>query len=342
MVRPDRSQPMPVRYWTRAGLMLTDWCNASCACCYANCSPAGREWMAVERALDIWAGLTEASPHGCRIHLTGGEPFGRFDHLLAVCREAQRLGLGPLEAVETNGFWATDEAVVRERLGALDRAGLGRLAISTDPYHQQFVPIARVRLLRRVAEDTLGPERVRVRWRDWLAQGVDTSEMPPPQRHELFAQYVARGRDRLTGRLADGPVDRVSLMPADEFDDNPCNERLLRGRSVHVSPGGHVWPATCVGIVVGDACRHPIRRIWSELDANWPEMPVVGPLSRRGPVALMARAQQCGFVPRGEGYASKCQLCFELRRCLMGVPGAAEQLGPEGVYALPAGDRLDG
>jgi len=324
---------MPVKHWTRAGLMLTDWCNAACACCYVNCSPAGRQWLAVDRALAIWADLIEAGPHGCRVHLTGGEVFGRFDHLLAVCRGAQRLGLGPLEAVETNGFWATDATVVRERLRALDDAGLTRLTISTDPYHQQFVPIERPRLLARVAAETLGPERVRVRWRDWLAGGVDTDKMTEAERQKVFSDYLAKGRDRLTGRLVDGPVGGISLMPAEAFDDNPCNERLLRGRSVHISPGGDVWPATCVGIVVGNACRHPIGRIWDNLNADFATMPVVGPLSRRGPVALMAPALQCGFVPRDAGYGSKCQLCFELRRVLIGGEKRVGSLGPGEVYS---------
>ena len=45
----------------------------------------------------IWEGLIEGSPHGCRIHLTGGEPFGGFELLLEICRSARRKGLGPLE-----------------------------------------------------------------------------------------------------------------------------------------------------------------------------------------------------------------------------------------------------
>ena len=113
---------MPVKYWSFAGLMLTDWCNASCATCYLCCGPDGRAEMSVEFALDLWRQLIDACPHGCRIHLTGGEPFGRWERLIELCRRARDQGLGPLEKIETNAFWATDERIVRKRIAALDVA----------------------------------------------------------------------------------------------------------------------------------------------------------------------------------------------------------------------------
>ena len=77
-------------------------------------------------ALDAWAGLIAASPHGCRVHLTGGEPFGDFDLLLDLCRQARRRGLGPLEKIETNGGWARDEQEIRVRLTALNEGRHGQ------------------------------------------------------------------------------------------------------------------------------------------------------------------------------------------------------------------------
>jgi len=331
--------PMPVKHWSRAGLMLTDWCNATCACCYANCGPAGRTWMPPADAIAIWRSLAEASPHGCRVHLTGGEVFGRFDYLLELCLAARREGLAPLEAIETNGYWAEDAADVRQRLEALDAAGMGRLTVSTDPYHQQYVPIDRVRLLVRIAERILGPDRVRVRFRDWLTDGFDLAEMPQAQAAEVLTRYAAAGRDRLTGRAAEGLDGRMPLKRAAEFDDKPCRERLLRGRHVHIAPTGEVWPATCVGIVVGNALDRPARDIWADLYARYDRLDVVGELSRRGPVGLLAAAEACGFIPRPEGYAGKCQLCFHLRRRLhrRGVYAAA--LGPANVYAGAADEN---
>ena len=86
-IRKDRSRPMAVKYWTFAGLLLTDRCPARCAVCYLNLSGEEHACMAPGTALRIWRELQEASPHGCRVHLTGGEPFARWPLLIAVARE---------------------------------------------------------------------------------------------------------------------------------------------------------------------------------------------------------------------------------------------------------------
>ena len=154
--------------------------------------------MSVEMALGVWRGLERLSPHGCRIHLTGGEVFGDWDRLIEIARRAQNEGPGLLESVETNAFWATNEAVIRQRTTALQQAGMETLCVSADPFHQQFVPIKRVRLIVKTAEDVLGPERVRVRWREWLDEGFDTDSLSPSARSKTFSEWIALGKDPLT------------------------------------------------------------------------------------------------------------------------------------------------
>ena len=168
--------------------------------------------MSVEVALAAWEGLLSASPHGCRIHVGGGEPFGRWPALIELARRAEAAGLGPLAAVETNAFWATDARVVRERVAALDEAGMGRLTISADPYHQEFVGIERVRLAARVAREVLGAERVRVRWREWAAEGFDTDSLSEGERRAVFSQWSRRRRDRLA-------VPRSEPFAPGDFED---------------------------------------------------------------------------------------------------------------------------
>ncbi len=156
---------------------------------------------------------------------------------------------------------------------------MGKLAISADPFHQQFVPIERCRQAARVAQEVLGPGRVQVRWRDWLADGFDTGEMPQQDRDELFARYAAGGRDRWNGRAADtlaaqvaellqteegrekreerrerreeGRSKRLISSPFSPLPSSSCGEALLRGRHVHVDGNGIVSPGVCAGIVLG-------------------------------------------------------------------------------------------
>lgn len=327
---------MPVKYWSFAGLMITYWCNARCASCYLSCSPDRRgEDMSVERALSYWEGLIAASPHGCRIHLTGGEPFGDWPRLIEICRLARAAGLAPLEKVETNAFWATDAAVVRDRVAALDAAGMGKLSISADPYHQQFVPIQRCRLAASVAEEMLGRDRVQVRWRDWLADGLDTDSLSEARRAAAFDRYAAGRRDRMSGRAADILARRVcDLKSWQEFADIDCRQAVLRSRHVHVDPSGLVMPGTCAGLVLGQASGGgEIAEIWRRLADGPGARPVAALLAAGGPAGLTRRAVKDGFAPQA-GYASKCHLCWDVRRWLTERGMYKAELAPAWMYGL--------
>jgi len=322
---------MPLKHWSRAGLLLTYWCNARCRSCYLCCGPDRREAISVEDALAIWRGLIEASPNGCRVHLTGGEPFGDWPALIEICRRAKAEGLGPLEKVETNAFWAGDEAVVRRRVEALDAAGMEKLCISADPYHQQYVPIERCRLAARVSEEVLGRQRVQVRWRDWLSDGFDTALLSRERLSSLFTSYLAGGRERLNGRAADMLSGYLLRKPFESFADKACREQILRSKHVHVAPDGWIMPGTCAGILLGRVGRQSVADVWRRLAGDYSRRPVVAALASGGPVALMEQAGASGYVPR-DGYAGKCHLCWDVRRHLVAHGSCLEELGPQWIY----------
>jgi len=328
----NRSDPMPVKYWSSAGLMLTYWCNAQCASCYLCCAPQRKEWMSIPFAIRVWRELIEASPHGCRVHLSGGEPFGDWTRLIMLCHSAAKEGLGPLEKIETNAFWATGAEVVRERLVELDRAGMGKVVISADPYHQQFVPIERCRLAVRVAEDVLGADRVQVRWRDWLAEGFDTDGLSAAELMALQAGRLGQTRDRMSGRAAWMLAGELQQKPLHELADNPCREALLRSRHVHVDWQGLVMPGTCAGIVLGVAGDESMASLWRILEADGPRRPILGPLLREGPAGLIALATSAGFRPRAT-YASKCHLCWDIRCHLSQSERFSSELSPGWMYS---------
>jgi len=322
---------MPVKYWSSAGLLLTYWCNARCASCYLCCGPDRGEEMSVEQALGYWRQLVEASPHGCRIHLSGGEPFGDWPRLIELCRRARKEGLPGPAKIETNAFWADDESIARRRLGALVEAGMQKICISADPYHQQFVPIDRCRLLARVAEEMLGPGGVQVRWRDWLKDGFDTDCLDERQRTALFARYGAKRRDRLSGRAAQLLGGHLRRKPPKEFADTCCRSALLLSKHVHIDGGGRVMPGTCSGIVLGNAGSTTVAQLWQQLEADYSGRPIVGALVSQGPVGLLKQAQETGCLPT-DGYAGKCQLCWDVRKHLA-LKGLHEgELAPAWMY----------
>lgn len=346
------SKPAPVKYWSSVGIMLTDWCSSSCASCYLRCSPQGSNWMAVETAVDLWEQLESLSPHGCRVHLTGGEVFGDWERLLAVARMGKAKKL-TLDKVETNAFWVTDEKIVRDRLKALDEAGMKIFSISADPFHQQFIPIDRPRLAARIAEDVLGPERVQVRWKDWLQNGCDLINVSTDERNQYFAGWISNGRDRFNGRAAEMLTEMhpQPLLPSEVFSDCNCREGLFRGKQIHIDPQGNIIPGVCAGLILGRTDIQPLANIWEELYSfaeglDYPPgescelldntnvlRPILRTLTRSGPYGLMKLAEKKGFLPAAR-YASKCHLCWFVRRFLYRKQGlTGGELGPERLYS---------
>jgi hypothetical protein len=74
------------------------------------------------------------------IGFSGGEPFvdvPRLATAVAICREHE---LFP--TVTTNGFWASSVTAAREILKKL--GGLIQVCLSTDEFHQEFIPVDRI------------------------------------------------------------------------------------------------------------------------------------------------------------------------------------------------------
>jgi len=179
------------KLWRSGGLLLTYKCNAACEFCYYNCSPQKGGLMPVETCIAAWRSLQTLAGDQAKIHLTGGEPFLYWDHLVQILQEGRKQNLGPVDMVETNGFWAKDDHLVADRLHTLIELGVQRLKISVDPFHQEYVDIEPVRRLAHRAREMFGPDRVLVRWERYLrGEGV------PPLR-VVGVSPAMRGQDAL-------------------------------------------------------------------------------------------------------------------------------------------------
>jgi hypothetical protein len=330
--------------WEYAGLLTSYWCNARCAFCSVRAGPEHREWMSPELAVRCWAGLAEVARDAgkpVRIHLTGGEPFGNWDNLLAIASAAHHAGLtggGAFEKVETNAYWADDDGLIRERLKALDACGMRMLHVSSDVFHQEHVPFERVRRCVEVARAVLGENRVRVRWWDFHHDPIEVHRLSRAERAQAFRAAMVRRRDRLTGRAADELADLLPGRPAEDFDGQHCTKAILRSRHVHVDPSGYVFPGVCTGIILGNASTEPIPAMWRRLSQKWRADPVLSELVSVGPMGLLGRARAMGYEPPDGGYAGKCHLCTHVRGFLFEHGQFPERLGPSQMYPGPSRD----
>jgi hypothetical protein len=126
------------------GIILTARCNASCIHCSKSYGPYRSEGLSREhifRLMDQAAGIEDGEP--LWIDLTGGEPFLDFQLLLDVVTHGAQRG-AQLSCV-TNAYWAVTPEAAHDKLSQLLEAGLTTLGISVSRFHQQFVPLLRVR-----------------------------------------------------------------------------------------------------------------------------------------------------------------------------------------------------
>ena len=326
---------------TAAGLLVTDFCPARCRHCYVSSGPEGRRWMTVEAARGHFAALARRGVSFEGIHVGGGEPFGRgteedFARLLGIVRAAREAGLEGLGYVETGGAWATDADRVSRRLRALADAGMRQLAISADPYHQEFIPPERVRLLYEAAVEALGPQGVRARRWAWLKAPEDVAAMAEEAREMLFTEHLRRYPERMTGRAAERLAALARRTALERIPEDGCSEALLESRHAHVDPDGWVYPGTCAGIALGRATR---ERPLDALLAAWraSDSPLLARLAAGGPRGMVEEAAALGWVPDPEGYAGKCHLCWSVRRHLVRAGAGREDLNPRAFYSVRDG-----
>ena len=241
-----RNEPK-FKLWRSAGLLLTYQCNAACEFCYYHCTPDKGGLMPVEMCLAAWRSLRELAGEVAKIHLTGGEPFLHWDHLVDILVEGRRQQLGPVDLVETNGFWATSDRLVEERLDTLMALGVQRLKISVDPFHQEYVDIKPAYTLACMALEMFGPDNVLVRWEKYLAKPVDMKELSADQRDRVYLDAFQEFPFRFAGRAADHLADLLASRPAEAFADIDCKTDFLGAKGVHIDPYGNVFSGTCSG-----------------------------------------------------------------------------------------------
>jgi len=325
------------KLWRSAGLMLTYKCNCACEFCYYNCNPDKGGLMPADTAVSAWQSLKILAGDSAKIHITGGEPFLYWDHLLQILEQGQKQNLGRVDLVETNGFWATSDKIVRQRLKRLDKLGMNRFKVSTDPFHQEYVDIEPVRRLADIASEILGPERLLVRWQKYLENPTDMKNLSQAQLEQQYINaikdYPCRFTGRAAGKLAELVARSINEQRAtsDEQRDN-CKSNFLGAKGVHLDPLGNVFSSTCSGIIVGNINQTPLEDIWKQFDPQGSGL--IGTLFKKGPSGLLAEAEKLGYKCE-KNYATKCHLCTSIRQFFFDNGLQKSIFGPAECYLEP-------
>lgn len=309
------------------GLILGYRCQAACQHCIYNCGPGWQDWMSLERLQEGLRALA-AWPRPVQVHITGGEPFLKFDLLLEAVRLATELGIPCY--LETNAGWCVSEDLVTRRLVALRDAGLQAALISCSPFHAETIPTTRTRLALAKALEILGPGRVILYQSEWLAQPewlAQTGQFGMGETVTLESYVEHLGADQAGqllwqgfglmggGRSGYRLGHLVARKAAQAFRGQNCLFEILYAHHSHMDLYGNYIPGFCGGLTSGD--WHDLPQIRTRFQAGrYP--PLLEILIQDGPLGLFEMAQEhYGYTSLRGGYADKCHLCVDVRRTLV-------------------------
>ncbi|MBI4758294.1 MAG: radical SAM protein [Chloroflexi bacterium] len=307
---------------------LTDKCNVRCQHCAFHCGPEVRGVMGFDDARRYLRQTVGRSLE--LVCITGGEPCLYFGLVADVVGEARAIGV-PGIWLFTNAYWAVNRTAASRKLARLKEAGMTRLCLSADGFHQPFVPVARLRHAVAAARD-LGLEIV-----------LDVRFLGPPQEDNWTNQVTRRVLEEL-GDLGDAEIWQGQPLYIGRAADTLLPQVAQRsGLPKGSCPGpwaGGAWgnPAgvdvdlygevtLCPGISIGNAKGRSLSGILDEYDPQ--RHPTIRELVAGGPKRLARIAQRIGYTPRS-GYASECHLCYDVRRFLR--PRCSSELAPLTCY----------
>jgi len=129
--------------YTTLGLMLGYGCNAKCRSCLWGEALNHGPRMSIEEACS-WVDQSHSLGDLMLVGFSGGEAFLYLKEMKAIAAYvAEKYSLPSVAA--TNAFWAATPEKAESVLRSLHSLGLRQLLISADDFHQEWIPLERVK-----------------------------------------------------------------------------------------------------------------------------------------------------------------------------------------------------
>lgn len=239
-----------------------------------------------------------------KVGLTGGEPFLLHPEVLEICRYASRKGL--VVSCITNGYWARSEEKTLAKMRELRAAGLATLYVSSDTFHQAFVPVENVRRILRAGRKTGFFVGVKMH--------VTRQSLRLPDLFEVLKEEMVESAIFESPLFPVGRAQKT-LGPEDFFTKpgvpaEPC----LQMNDLFVVPSGDVYPCCSAGgctppLRLGNVHEAPLAQISARFQRSF----FHSLLAQRGPgwfaQVLIGRELIPSLQP---AYVHLCHLCYDL------------------------------
>jgi len=248
----------------------------------------------------------------------GGEPFLYFERLKQIFREAKKLEI-PRRGVITNSYWAKTKAIAKRKLAELKKAGLTRITLSVDGFHQEYIPVQNVKNSVEAAVN-VGFEKI------WVDSYFLTSNSDSDNPYDISTKKVLENLDildnvefseyqpRFVGRAAELAK---YVKPKAEVLNGKCQLPFWIGgdlrnpETIEIDFEGNVM--LCPGISIGNARKQSLTQVLHNYDLL--EHPILSVIEKEGPIGLLRIATRKGFKQK-QKYVDKCHLCYITRRFL--------------------------
>ena len=307
VVLEDELIEMP--FLKNVGFIMTYKCQVACPHCIIEAGPHRTEEMSIEDAFD-WIRQIRDYNHGYIevLSLTGGEPFYDVNKLREISDFGEKCGL--VVSAVTNGYWAKSPEKAFEILSRL--SSIKMIAISTDVYHQKFIPFERIKNAAMAAKRCGIPYNIH----------ICTENEDSPEYKKILEDVKKIADEDEIFTAVTFPAGRA-LKNADkakyEMTSVPPISACSAGSSPIVFPDGKV--IACIGPVIDLKSSHPLilgnlrESSLAEILDRSQMNTILHAIRIWGPKKLIRMVEEAGLgdeLPNNYIKDSICNACYSL------------------------------
>lgn len=299
-------------------LSVTYRCPIKCKYCGVNAGPHRKESMdlgMIKRLIDEARSLGTVQV----VVFTGGEPFLLGEDLYRAVEYAGQCGF--MTRIVTNAFWAVSGDAAFRVMNRMKNLGLTEINYSCDDFHQEFIPIERIKWACEAAEKVGMTALI-------AAKGLGNSTINPGYIESYFGGKVKRFNEKQrnkqgiyyeygitvpVGWESENLSEDELLWPEDaDCWKRPCQSVLknivitpLGDLSICCGIGSEDIPETVVGNINAHSMPDLLIKANHDLVINW--------LALEGPYGIMRfvkkKRPDIAFRDR---YVNDCHLCHDI------------------------------
>ena len=293
-------------------------CPISCRYCGAECGPEHTERLSLKDMIEI---VDEVYSFG-KLELvvfTGGEPFLLGDDLLDSVKYCAKKGL--LTRIVTNAFWARTPEVARDTMKSYKEAGLKEINLSCDDYHQEFIPLERIKYANDACIEVGLPCLIGHKIMKNCTISLDHLEKFLGYKLSRFDPKKKNPDNNLVDTGYTVPIaENMHLIPDEEILYPPCEnhwkapcssilKRIVITPRKELSICCGMVPRNVEEIVFGTLDEYKLEELiimaHKDLIVNW--------LALEGPYGLMKFIlKKNPDIPFRKQYVNNCHLCSEI------------------------------